>query len=369
MKKILMIADNPFQTMVAMIMKDRMFPHVETDLFLTNRSSGTEERFAKLQEIQLFHKVYLGDVKKCWDFHHPLQHHAMQARCALTGCFRLKDCQVYHNQYTEIICLYPTLCIGSDLILSRRRSRSVKISIFDEGFGVYTNMYLRTLLAHRKLREKFQLIRSRGKVASIWKSVDRIYLFNPNLLQWKAPFQKIEIKLPEVEHNPKLKDMLNHVFQYENVEKEYQYPYIFFENCGYQDYGLNDDLVLVKQIAAQVGKENLLVKLHPRTKHNRFQELGIPTNQGQSIPWEIIAMNMQGKDPRTFITVSSSALISYQMLFPEKKFRSIFLHNMVRDQFTGFDDSVRQYFEQFAEKNKGYVFVPETEAALQELLE
>jgi hypothetical protein len=361
LEKRLIIVGPPFSIIVALIMKYGMFLDDEIDIFLSSKYIGSEMHYEKLKELSLFNNVFYNDSKECYNISNKIHHYFVQARCSLMGCNRLKNCAVYQASYSEIICIHPTQCLTYDIIASQfKRDVKFEIGILDEGYRIYTNLLIKTLQSHRKIRELFLKYRTRGKAKSIVDVIQSMYMFAPNLLQWTPTYEVRKIVVPAFDDNIRLKKDLNNVFHYNDSANDFQYPYIFFENCGYQDTGLNDDFELIRITAECVGKENILVKLHPRTVNNRFSSLGIKTNQDTSIPWEIIVMNMDANDKRTFITVSSAALISYQMLFPEKRYKSIFLHKIVSEEFTGFDDSVKRYFNDFGENNRHTVFLPKT---------
>jgi hypothetical protein len=361
MEKKIIVVGTPFTIIVALIMKYGMFWEDEVDIFLSSRYNGAEKHYKKLKELSLFHNVFYNDTKECWNLDNKTHHYAKQARCSLVGCKKLKNCAIFQANYSEIICIHPMLCVAYNIIASQlKRGVNIKIGVLDEGYRVYTDLFYKTLYSHKKMRELILKYKTRGKAKSIVDAIQSMYLLAPNLLQITPNYEIRKIVLPAFDDGIHLKRDLNNVFQYNGSVNDFQYPYIFFENCGYQDTGLNDDLEIIKITAEHVGKENILVKLHPRTIHNRFSSLGINTNQDSSIPWEIIAMNMDSNDKRTFITISSAALISYQMLFPEKSFKSIFLHKIVDERFTGFDESVNRYFNCFEENNRDTVFLPKT---------
>lgn len=54
--------------------------------------------------------------------------------------------------------------------------------------------------------------------------------------------------------------------------------------------GVND-VELIEALADKVGKQNMMVKIHPRNPVNRFEKLGYKTNHNTAIPWEVIVMN------------------------------------------------------------------------------
>ena len=65
-------------------------------------------------------------------------------------------------------------------------------------------------------------------------------------------------------------------------------------------------MALLDRVAKLVGKENVLVKIHPRNQVNRFALAGYRTNQDTSVPWELVALNHSFAGT-VFLTVGSSA--------------------------------------------------------------
>ena len=75
--------------------------------------------------------------------------------------------------------------------------------------------------------------------------------------------------------------------------------------------------------------QNILVKIHPRNRVNRFQEAGYATNQDTSMPWELIVLN-SSFERTLFLTVGSSAATNPWCVFgiPAK---AVFLCNLVEE--------------------------------------
>ena len=81
------------------------------------------------------------------------------------------------------------------------------------------------------------------------------------------------------------------------------------EEAFFDDKIPSNDLELVLRIAEIVGKDQMIIKLHPRNKVNRFQEYGFQTMQHTQVPWEITLMDEDITDKILF-TISSIALIT-----------------------------------------------------------
>ena len=112
-------------------------------------------------------------------------------------------------------------------------------------------------------------------------------------------------KLPQA-YAPATLELLNRLFRYDKLGDRYDFPVVFFEEsypCDGVDIG---DVALLDRVAKLVGKENVLVKIHPRNQVNRFALAGYRTNQDTSVPWELVALNHSFAGT-VFLTVGSSA--------------------------------------------------------------
>lgn len=358
MNKQLFICENPFQTLVGIIMKHQMFPKDTTDIILTDRSSGFEERYLNLKDIGLFRHVFLFPTSKCHPYKKDKKYYMNQVKCITKGCF-LKEMDLLADNYDEIFSLEIN-CLTAAIVNKHQNNHLLpQINLIDEGFGTYTNIYKKHIFGFHKGRVLIEhLTNTIQHKENILSLIKNIYLFQPELICWDMPFDIQKIQAPNFIQSPDLKKIINYIFEYNLIKKEFEVPYIFFENSTYQDTGDNTDLEFILKIAEIVGKDNLIIKLHPRTQNNRFSQYNIATNSKQGIPWEIIAMNMQDNDNRTFITISSGSVINYRLLF-EKKYRNILLYKCLENDFS-IDKSVLQFFEKFAEMYPGNIYIPET---------
>lgn len=112
-------------------------------------------------------------------------------------------------------------------------------------------------------------------------------------------------------------ETLNQIWNYA-PSKAIGQSFVFFEESFFMNHIESNDMRIIKDIIDTVGKENVLVKLHPRSRVNRFEEYGIKTNQDSSIPWELIALNCVNPN-QTLIAVSSGSLIHPQLYWGVKQ--------------------------------------------------
>ena len=158
------------------------------------------------------------------------------------------------------------------------------------------------------------------------ENIERLLLYNPALFTGeKMPFP-IE-KIPAIDYkNKEVKDIFHHIFGEAKLPKQ---KFIFLEEAFFDDKIPSNDLELVLRIAEIVGKDQMIIKLHPRNKVNRFKEYGFQTMEHTQVPWEITLMDEDITDKILF-TVSSNASITSKLIF-EKNMNVIMLYRM----FTG----------------------------------
>ena len=83
---------------------------------------------------------------------------------------------------------------------------------------------------------------------------------------------------------------------------------VFEESHSFEGFEV-PDVEIVDKVANKVGRNNIMIKIHPRNPYNRFSQLGYKTNKNVSIPWKIIVLNQSFED-KIFVTISSGAVIS-----------------------------------------------------------
>lgn len=188
----------------------------------------------------------------------------------------------------------------------RYRNKRIRFLIFEDGMSSYSNLLERQVTYSKKIfnLKNIKLIISK----SIFLSVKGIYVFNPQFMNWRPNFTVIEIAKISL-HNREFIEKLNLVFNYNDDIDLYDKDIIFFEEAYYADKLDINDISIVNKLAIKYGKENIFVKIHPRNPENRFMKLGFKTNINTSVPWELVAMNID-LSKKTLITIGSSAVIN-----------------------------------------------------------
>lgn len=153
----------------------------------------------------------------------------------------------------------------------------------------------------------------RWKEKSFQKRACDIYLYNPELYQTgQGNVTAVQLE-KQILQESWFREKLVELFEIENVPEE---RYIYFEQCFNDDGGIVNDIEIIEHIASVVGKDNLLIRLHPRARYDRFSMFGYHVTAATSALWEasILANSFENK---VYITINSSAVFSEYKLLGE----------------------------------------------------
>ena len=156
-------------------------------------------------------------------------------------------------------------------------------------------------------------------------------------------------KLPMVSRqNKKMCQTINYVFEYKEDVDLQNADVILMEEC-YSNDGLikNEDIELFKQVIDIDKKFNAVVKLHPRSKINRFEnKFNIIKSQG--IPWEVYILNCPMKD-KILISLSCATMTSGKFMFGEESY-SLLLFPIIEDKVIDTYDKSKYFTEERKKK-------------------
>ena len=200
------------------------------------------------------------------------------------------------------------LCLGEYL---HQKRPEVRLAMYEDGVSSYSRIFGDMIqgMLHPSNPAKRAVNSAFG---TPYHHLAAYYLFLPELLVWDCPCPVRQIP-PVSDTLAELRRILNILFDYASLEETYGEKVIFFEESYYADGVEVDDLSIVDRLAEQYGTEQIMVKLHPRSRENRFAAKGYRTNLNSAIPWEVIALNIPLSD-KVLATISSTALLSSYLL-------------------------------------------------------
>ncbi len=303
----LILCNSVYQVFVALWLKYNMLSEENTDILISDHMNHYEQVADNIKKTKLFRNVYTvkskqfvfggrgysGQLEKF--FYRTFPKKELYKLIELKNKY---DCFFFSNfdEFSELI--YDVL---------KRRNNKMKVNIYTDGISTQSKLfegyYNDTDIPKTKKYKIFALISGKKY---IYGNINKFLVFEPDLMEWD-PKCKVE-KINPVSKDKAFLNIVNQVFGYDNIEDEYNEKYIFFEESFYADSGYMEDVELIDKLAEIVGKENLLIKIHPRNPKNRFKELGYKTNKNTYVPWEVIAMNIDLSDKKLIAIASTSIL-------------------------------------------------------------
>jgi hypothetical protein len=187
---------------------------------------------------------------------------------------------------------------------------------------------------------------------TICGNTSKLYVFDKECMDWNPKIPIVDIAKID-NSNEQFKKNVNHVFAVDDSEDLYDTKYLFMEESFFAEDIEVGDISIVEEIADRVGKENIMVKIHPRNPVNRFEKLGYKTNKNVSIPWEVIILN-QNMNDKVLYTITSSAVLSPARLFgikPEVHLLYDKLESIPKILNAGLLDITKKFLKRFYPNN------------------
>ena len=309
--KRLVICTTYSQLLLAVQLKLTLFIDDEIDLWLSDTSKGSEEVYKRLKETFLFHQVIYvkcqeflynqGTIKNFWDI-------------ISYNFASIKKCELYD----EVIFYNLTLKIYEIADYYHKLGYKAKWSRFEEGIFSYN-----TDIAKSNRIAATRMIRKIINRPDVFQLISRFYCIFPSLKDTHKEWEFVAIPDFSVTINL-LRKYLNQIFNY---CPEKQSRYIYFASSSDIDKTPYGETEFVLKLANYVGKDNLLVKMHPRDTRSVYADYGIKVMENSYIPWEVIQMNLESSDC-TFLTVNSGSFISITAML-NKPVCGYFLYNII----------------------------------------
>lgn len=297
--KILAIINTSYQMIIAIHLRRKMFMNAEMDIIVTDQLPKGEQIAIRTEETGLFGQVFYVRDKSNLNNATVLEKMADIIQFSLSvgkhfnvenPCSEMQyDTLLYYNFDLLAIKLFDE-CV--------KNNPRIKLCRFEEGFLSYNS----EATAGGKNSRKAWILRLRKalRIKKNWESYfDRYYCFFPWLIDRETGYTLEQIPTIET-HDAEFIRLLNHIFDYEPDPEEYNAKIIYFE--GWFECG---EINIIRQIAAAVGNENVIVKPHPRHQNDWAKAVGVRTSTNNHVPWEIIQMNMDFSNS-VLVAVSSS---------------------------------------------------------------
>lgn len=318
MKKILAIANTHFQLIILLNLRWTLYKEDYMDIIVSDEISGYKDIIKRLKNVKVFNNVYYADAVKLLHGNMHMRRKEFLKAIFFSYSYLKKISDINLGKY-DYVMFDNTDSLLTHIVYNylERENKNIKGIFFEEAVGVCNDnrIYLTNYKIYKLLHLKNKILRRR----SIDLCIRKYLCFQPQYVKANVRREKIE-KIPDMPvNNSEFINTVNEVYDYKNNRENYHYPYVFFEESFMSNNGEEDinDMELIEKIVETVGKENIIIKRHPRNRINRFKDKNIPYNHNLGIPWEVILLN-ESFDDTTFLTISSSAVLSSKLYFKSK---------------------------------------------------
>lgn len=357
MMKILIIFNSSFQLISGMHTVLNFFSNNKIDAVFTDRLADYNNLGKKFSKANIFKNIYSIKTKnriwKNWQ-------HTTFGFCYDSAIKKVfPEIDKGYDVFLFANISGVTTCLATYL----HKHFGTKLFMYEDGFVAYSDYYksmFNKAYCDLGITNLFLYLKEKRAI----RYVTKYFVFCPELISdWNFNFDIIPV--PKIDTNCFTVQILNRVFEYEKKHDDFQKLIVFFEESYFADGLEIGDINIVNKIASIVGKDNIIVKIHPRNTINRFQKEGYITNNDISVPWEIIALN-QDLSNTFLVTISSGSSVTSYFITEGKAKRSIFLYEMEGIDRSKLTPSIA-VFDKICKQNSYFVY-PHNMKELQSIL-
>lgn len=362
-KKTLAVVSTSYHLLVFLFLKNSILKDSEVDLVVTDKTDFLASSALEGKLNPYFRNVFYADSKKIKNpyksaittLYESFIYNPTTKEMLRDGEYEKLDC------YDDFFFASPGMPdeIVKELVKTCiKRNKKIRLHRFEDGFASYTKPPISSVSSSlgQKLYQLFYRY-------DIKKAENELYLFQPSMAESNVKsthFQLVQIDNTNALREAvidQIKNMLS--FQAQSFTQEY-----LFLGQGTVN-GMNNPKTyrgLILEIFDKLGKDNFIVKPHPRGEHDKFPT-DVPVFM-DPCPFEL-ALASGKMDGKTFISYYSTACVSAPILF-HADCKIIFLYALAGDSFNEKCD-YEDYFGQLS-KISDKVFIPRTKEQLWELL-
>lgn len=208
---------------------------------------------------------------------------------------------------------YTDLCVNIDSYAPKmvyynllEQGMQPKVHFVSEGTGTYALDFANT--------ERDQMDHGHYGTRAFLNNIGNLYAYKPELYSGDSELVNL-VELPQYSAvSAEVHDVISDVFGVADTVKE---KVIFFEGVFHGDGYLTNEMDLFLEIADHVGKENIVVKRHPRNQVDRFSPLGYKVMAQQTIPWEVMIKDIDFSQ-KVLVSVASFTCFSAMEMYGKK---------------------------------------------------
>ena len=346
MKKII-FCQTPFQIIVSLLIREQYSNKTTRfDIVILNMFSGYDVVARKIAKSDFFDNVYVAESK---DFI-KAKGIVNNIKKLLGILFTKRMIKTYlpelGDDYDEMFCWNYDAFTGSFRTAYSSRAKAIKLNIFDEGFITY--LPIEDTIPKRRFLKFIEYVNwVKGMPKLTRENVNAYYLLEP-----KAVFFNTEVQIFEIDRNiakqERIKNLIDYIFDASEEVKKYDRKYIILEEALLANVQNVDDERVFNDIIQKVGIDNVLIKLHPRSKSDRFTDKGVKTIGQSGVPFEALALCGDFSEKK-LIGISCGTIPTYRMLFGNN-FDGYMLFKYIKPDVPWFKDRYSEFWKRIEAK-------------------
>lgn len=337
----LYVCNTPYQILISLLLAFQLKGSEEdiSDILITDNFLQSKEITDRVSRVTYFEKVYYAKISNIL---YPRSF--MKKISKFYDLFLVKHRLLnYINPllegiYDEIFYNNDNLFLYSLTAFVVNKNTNLKVYRYEEGYSTYMEPWCS--LRGKKLciiREKVMLKKTFDDVFC------GLYVFEPTLLLYKL--DKPILKISRI-INDDIKHIISEIFEMKIAYNNLKEKWIIFEESFYQDHKINFDIMLYEKIFKILGKENVVVKMHPRSEKDRFSELGIHTIKSDGVPWEAILLSNK-MHKKKYIALASGSIINARLLLGETE-ESYLMYKCLENPIPNLDSKFEAFIKKYA---------------------
>lgn len=300
--KILFLANTTTQVFNAAILSHTTFDIYKCDVYYT-KNVETQVKYYK--DEGYFENVYKIElVADVMSRRNMLTRSIVRIKNALDLKKIIKNLPSNPKEYERVLASGVSLRNFEYYYAIKKINKNVKFSLYEEGICEYVELscpkdYFKILFSKIFFRH------------FIFEDCDSLYVHSPAMVVNK--WGNIEIKeIPSILENENFKKDTLKAFNYQGNELNgVKNKFIIIEQAFPTQEEDKIQQQLITSITKEAGKENVFIKLHPRSHASKYTNYNTFSTK---IPLEVIALNEEIFG-NVFVSITSSAVANFKLFF------------------------------------------------------
>lgn len=325
MKNILILCNTYYQFIFAINLKLTNYPNDKVILILSDHSRNASMIAERTEREKIFEKIIFLKSKSLDQGKHTAREgFSFILKCLVHSYPEIQNKLgkitfnefYYYNLYPSAIATYEAI---------KTKNKLIKCNRFEEGVLSYnTSFFGNNAIPLPKRVNQVINIEKILHIHNIVDSTKSFYCFYPEL--YFGHLRTVKVPLINTEEN-QVSHIISRVFNTSADSEQFKEKYIYFASVGdFEGDERVGELELAQKIAELVGKDNLLIKIHPRDNTNEFLNAGLNVFPFSSVPWESVQLNIDFSN-HVFLTATSGSVLSVNMML-NKRPKVYFMFNL-----------------------------------------